>query len=78
MSGIGECGLDCALVDVLVIGNPVAGTGKAGRRAERLVRLLSENDELRELHNQLVELAGKIFDQMRKDLYITSKSVWNK
>jgi YegS/Rv2252/BmrU family lipid kinase len=27
-------------VNVLVIGNPVAGTGKAGRRAERLVRLL--------------------------------------
>jgi YegS/Rv2252/BmrU family lipid kinase len=29
-------------VNVLVIGNPVAGAGEAGRRAERLVRLLEQ------------------------------------
>lgn len=37
-----------------------------------------EGNEIDKLHKQLVDLTGKIFDQMRKDSFITSKSVWEK
>ena len=38
----------------------------------------NKNDEekLKKIHKELTILAGKIFDQMRKDLFITSKSAW--
>jgi len=36
----------------------------------------SDEERLRILHKELTALAGKIFDQMRKDLAISSKTVW--
>ena len=41
---------------------------------------LSKKDdkESARIHKNLIQLAGKIFDNMRKDLYITSKTAWEK
>ena len=41
-------------------------------------KALNDKDEVKgkELHSDLVQFSSKIFDQMRKDLKISSKTVW--
>lgn len=75
--------INALLSEVFLLGSNklINLTGDYKVKVNKYHKKLSEkkdNGELQELHKQLVELAGKIFDQMRKDLYITSKSAWKK
>ena len=42
----------------------------------KLLSSKSDEERLNKLHKELSVLAGNIFDQMRKDLEISSKTVW--
>ncbi len=42
------------------------------------IQLAKKNDKKsNSLHKELTPLAGQIFDQMRKDVYVTKKSAWD-
>ena len=42
----------------------------------KLLDKKNDEERLKKLHRELTILAGSIFDQMRKDLSISSKTVW--
>ncbi len=74
--------LNALLSDIMLLGSPEL-VGLVGEYKVKVYefhkQLTAKSDpESKETHKILVKLAGQIYDQMRKDLFITSKSAWIK
>lgn len=71
--------INAILSEVMLVGSSklVDLVGEYKVLVNEFHQVLNKDDEKsKEIHKKLVVLAGRIFDQMRKDIFITSKSAW--
>jgi len=73
--------INAILSETFLLGSPklVELIGKFKTKVyEFHVQLAKKNDKKSSLlHKKLIPLTGRIFDQMRKDVYVTKKSAWD-